>query len=256
MNTGRIKQGYGIIQRDIMILPISIYSKGVYCLLVSYAGQKESCFPSLNTICTDLDIAKNTLIKSLKELIAWKLIIADKNKTKDGDFANNIYYPMYITDSVTVVQDVNNGGSPDEPRVVHDVNPKNNSSKNNLSNDKFSNDLFESAGIKITTAKKQKKEKDSAKKEKTLLADCPEITVDLLKKRIKAPIYTGANFDYYYEAALAWSDKGQKTAFDWVGTIRNFILNDYKRGKIILGEITQEQKLKGVEDALANWDDI
>lgn len=130
MITGRIKQGYGVIQRDIMtIKELSIYSKAVYCLLVSYAGNKDQCFPSLKTMCSDLSISKTTLIKSLKELISFSLLTADKSKTKDGDFANNIYYPMYLMDTPEVVHQVNHTGSSSEPRVVHEVVTKNNTSK-------------------------------------------------------------------------------------------------------------------------------
>ena len=50
MRTGRIKQGYGLIQKCIMKMDIDIYAKSVYCLLVSYAGADESCYPSLNSM--------------------------------------------------------------------------------------------------------------------------------------------------------------------------------------------------------------
>jgi hypothetical protein len=126
MRTGRIKPGYGIVQRAVMTANIDIYSKAVYCLLVSYAGENISCFPSLSTMCNDLKISKPTLIKSLKELIANKLIVADKRKTKMGDFTSNIYYPMQIMeDTDEVVNEIYHVVNKDY-NVVNQVDTKKN----------------------------------------------------------------------------------------------------------------------------------
>lgn len=142
MNTGRIKQGYGTVQRDVMTSSeISVFAKALYCLLVSYAGEKNSCFPSLKVMCDNLNISKPTVIKSLKELIAAKLLIAHKSRTKMGDFANNVYYPMYIMDSEVVndidkevVKEVDTGGQLQIPGVVNEVDSKNNIKKINNKN--------------------------------------------------------------------------------------------------------------------------
>lgn len=133
MRTGRIKPGYGIIQREIMSCNISVFSKAVYCLLVSYAGEKESCYPSLKTMCDDLRISKPTVIKSLKELIAAGFLVADKSRTKLGDYANNIYYPMYVMDTVSgVVSHVDNPSNSGLQPVVNGVDTKNNNIKEEL----------------------------------------------------------------------------------------------------------------------------
>lgn len=139
MRTGRIKPGYGIIQRVVMQLKIDIYAKSVYCLLVSYAGENDTCFPSLSTMCKDLSISKPKLIDSLKILIKEGLIIADKRKTKNGDFASNIYHPLLVMEdnhdpSIDVVNEANQVVNTVNHGVVNEVNPKNNNIiKNNIS---------------------------------------------------------------------------------------------------------------------------
>lgn len=263
MRTGRIKNGYGIIQRDIMTCDISIYSKAVYCLLVSYAGEKDYCFPSLKTMCSDLKISKPTIINALKELISVSLIEADKRKTAQGENVTNIYYPYYLMSGEVVkevnhlVSEIDKGSKGDLPPVVKEVDTKINNFKINNEDKKISNntDLFSGTDFGRRETKKTK-EKSSAKKEKKLLRDCTEITSDFLKDKFKRTLYQAANIEYYYECALAWSDGYNKSTFDWVATIRNFILKDYKAGKMVTGAISQEQKLSGMEDLLKNFEDI
>lgn len=168
MKTGRIKDGYGSVQRDIMTdSRIDVYSKAVYGLLVSYAGEKVSCYPSLKTICENLKISKPTVIKSIKQLIGVGFLVADKRKTKLGEHEKNIYYPMYIMDE-NVVKDVDNvvkdiyqGSKGDLPPVVKEVDTKINNFKIN-NEDNIIDDVVFETGIK---EQKLKKEKGSGEKE-------------------------------------------------------------------------------------------
>lgn len=161
MKTGRIKDGYGSIQRDVMTSKLNVYSKVVYCLLISYAGDKTYCYPSLKTMCENLDISKPTIIKAIKELIENGLLVADKQKTAMGEHENNVYYPMYIMDE-NVVNDVNhpgkqiyNGSNSGLPPVVNDVDSKINNSKINIE-DKINGDLFNGFGLKEKKSKFKK----------------------------------------------------------------------------------------------------
>ena len=67
------------------------------------------------------------------------MIVADKRKTKSGDFQSNIYYPLMVmetNDNPTndVVNDINHVVNQDNNGVVNGVNTKNNTSfkKNNI----------------------------------------------------------------------------------------------------------------------------
>ncbi len=94
MRTVGIKAGYGIIQRDIMTMEnLSIHSKAVYALLVSYAGQKNSCYPGFDTMAEKLDISRPTVIKAIKGLEDKELVRVERENGK-----GNTYYPTYIKD--------------------------------------------------------------------------------------------------------------------------------------------------------------
>ncbi len=258
MKTGRIKDGYGTIQRDIMTMNINVYSKAVYCLLISYAGDKLTCYPSLKTICTDLDISKPTVIKAIKELISVGLLVADKKKTSLGEHENNIYYPMYIMDE-HVVNDVNNpekqvynGCQSDLQPVVNGIDTKINSYKINIEDkNSINNDLF--AGFGFKESKKIK-----ADKEDVLFKNSPEYDIEVLISRLKKfpslMALEGVDYSYYHAGADAWSRAKRKKSADWGATIRNFMLRDLKQKKLVTTD--QGVKIKSFDDIVNNWADI
>lgn len=132
MRTARIKEGFGMIQRDIMVSEISIHSKALYALLVSYAGEKQTCYPSINTICKNLKVSKPTILKSILELKKNNLVIVQKKLNKNGDYGNNIYEPLYLIEEVGVVKEVDYPSQLDLLGVVKEVDPKNNNIRNNI----------------------------------------------------------------------------------------------------------------------------
>lgn len=137
MRTARIKKGYGMVQRDIMVSPnVSVFSKAVYALLVSYAGENSTCYPSINTMCKNLQLSKPTLIKAITELKKENLVLVQKTITKNGDYGNNVYEPLYLIEE-EVVNDIDYGGQGDLLGVVKDVDPKNNSLRNNIEDVSF-----------------------------------------------------------------------------------------------------------------------
>lgn len=67
--------GYGIVQTSVMKMPgVTIQGKAIYALLASYTGNKEFCFPSLETIGKDVGLSKPMVVKYVKELEAVGLI--------------------------------------------------------------------------------------------------------------------------------------------------------------------------------------
>lgn len=89
-----------------------------------------------------------------------------------------------------------------------------------------------------------------------LMRDSLQINIDVVKMAFFGTMYEKANIEFYYECALAWSDSKGETSKDWIATIRNFILRDYKKGEMVTGPITQEQKIKGVQAVLNNIEDL
>jgi len=167
MRTARIKEGFGMIQRDIMTSDaISANAKALYALLVSYAGDKATCYPSINTICKNLKLSKPTIIKSINELKNNCLVVVQKKITKQGDYGNNVYEPLYLIEEVEVVKEIDYPSQLDLLGVVKDVDPKNNTLRNNIEEPSFEifwnlyglkkeRDSSEKSWSKLTTKQKQ-----------------------------------------------------------------------------------------------------
>jgi len=121
MKTGRIKEGYGIVQNEIMKSNIGVYSKVVYALLVSYTGKNIHCWPSINTMCKDLKVSKPTILKAIKELESNSLIIVTKRANKNGDYDSNKYQPLFLIEDFSVVNEVDYPSKLETQGVVNEV---------------------------------------------------------------------------------------------------------------------------------------
>ena len=92
MIAGRIKEGYGIVQRDVMCMQeLSVYAKAVYALFSSYTGQKNCCYPTVRTICRNLKLSRPTITNAIKELEQVKLLEVERTLGE-----SSVYYPRYI----------------------------------------------------------------------------------------------------------------------------------------------------------------
>lgn len=68
------------------------------------------------------------------------------------------------------------------------------------------------------------------------------IFIDIQKlKKIIGEKYDTANLEYYYEAALSWSDSKNAKRIDWPATIRNFILRDIKENKLVTNQMKPQK---------------
>ncbi|MFI3131316.1 helix-turn-helix domain-containing protein [Mammaliicoccus sciuri] len=66
---------YGFVNKDIMKNPnISVEAKTIYAYLSSYAGNKDTAFPSVSLICYELNMSKNRYYKHRKELMNNEII--------------------------------------------------------------------------------------------------------------------------------------------------------------------------------------
>ena len=75
-----MKGGYGVVYQEIMKNPdISIEAKAIYAYLSSITGKDKDCFPSVETICRDLNISRNRLQKHLNQLVECGVV----RKTRD-----------------------------------------------------------------------------------------------------------------------------------------------------------------------------
>ena len=85
---------------EIFVLGLDPYEVAVYCYLLSCAGVKGECWPSVGTIAHTLSISENTVMKRLELLIEKRLITktATSHVTKSGKprTSNNRYRILNI----------------------------------------------------------------------------------------------------------------------------------------------------------------
>lgn len=132
----KMPTGYGIVQTEIMKLKdISIQAKAIYCLLASYTGSKEYCFPSIKTISDDLQISEKLVYKYMKELKNKGLIVVSK---LFNDMRNNHKY------EVCYIEPVENGSNqPVENGNVGSGQNRQFINNNNINNNKIINTCFD-----------------------------------------------------------------------------------------------------------------
>lgn len=89
--TDVLVSGYGIIPKLVMKdKDLTIEAKAIYAYIASYAGAGKTAYPSVDLICSDLNIGKGRFQKHRKCLIEKGYLIIEK-VTNKGRFTNNLY---------------------------------------------------------------------------------------------------------------------------------------------------------------------
>lgn len=128
-------QGYGTIPKLVMQdRSLSIGAKTVYAYFCSFTGAGDSCFPSREKICYDLDLNKDTFAKYRNELVERGYITIQQ--TKDGvKFSHNIYTLCDVVSSCPVFSDTKISdpklSDPKEPDTINNSIKINNLKSNN-----------------------------------------------------------------------------------------------------------------------------
>ena len=130
-------QGFGTIPKLVMQdRSLSLGAKAVYAYFCSFTGAGDSCFPSRERICYDLDLNKDTFTKYRNELVARGYIKIEQ--IKDGvKFSHNVYTLCDVVPSCPVFSDTKISdpkvSDPREPDTINN-NLKNNNIKSNSNN--------------------------------------------------------------------------------------------------------------------------
>ena len=127
--------GFGIIPKHIMKNPdISIQAKGLYSYLCSYAGNKDTAFPSVKLITYELSMSKDTFYKYLNELKDTGYIEILKERD-EGKFSKNIYKLLPCPKSSdTVLSDTVSSDTTFSETNINSTN-KNNNKNNSINKD-------------------------------------------------------------------------------------------------------------------------
>lgn len=137
--------GFGIIPKRVMKDPnLSLQAKGIYAYLCSYAGNKDTAFPSVKLITHELNMSKDTFYKYLNELKETGYIEVFKERD-EGKFSKNIYKLLpcpkssdtVLSDTVssdTTLSDTKTSDTNINSTNINSIN-NNNSNKNNYNKD-------------------------------------------------------------------------------------------------------------------------
>lgn len=121
--------GYGIVPKLVMQdRNLSVTSKAIYAYFCSYTGAGNTCFPSRQKICYDLNIHKDTFTKYFKPLVHFGYVRVKQIKDDvSGRFLRNVYIlqdklpcPVF---SDTGLENAENTSSPPCPKLPDTVKP-------------------------------------------------------------------------------------------------------------------------------------
>jgi hypothetical protein len=174
------KKGYGIIPTWIMKANLSHKAKLILMCLACYAGDKDYCYPSISTICSDLKIGRTTAINILKKAEEKKFIKIEK-LYPGNPFKKHNKYTLLFKNGSSICRTTGspNAGPPEVPMQDHEKHenpvPMQDSRSPNAGLSK-SQCRTENININIIT------EKDLQKTRENDLKKLKQITLEIFKK--------------------------------------------------------------------------
>lgn len=140
-----ITGGYGSVYKKVMKdTELSIEAKAIYAYLTSYAGGKDTAFPSVSLICHELNISKNRFYNHRKELVEKEIISVNRERTDNG-FSKNIYTinHHFVRLNFVDIQNVDIQNVDIQNKDTKNNSVKNNSIKNNNNTSDVTAKIFE-----------------------------------------------------------------------------------------------------------------
>jgi len=146
---GIYSEGYGVTPKKFFKADLSSLTKLILLYLSSFTGGGDTCYPSEETIATDLKISRRSVIRGIKEAKEKNFISIDKKKRGQGVGTRNIYTllflkPDFASDNLSIASDNLSfaGDKNDSLQVTgcHTNNIINNNRYNNINNNKEKQD--------------------------------------------------------------------------------------------------------------------
>lgn len=212
---------------------LSVEAKAIYAYLSSIAGVDGICYPSIDTIQSDLSISKGRLSKYMNELTSSGVV--EKVREKCGNlYGKNVYKVTHknevAEDLKSIFREVENREV--ESREVENLTTNNNNTNiNNINNNKVDYQLIADM-YNNTCVSFPKLTKLSEKRKKAIKARLNTYTIDDFKK--------------LFEMAESSSFlKGQNNR-NWIATF-DWIIQDANAAKILDGNYADKPKTQGKE---------
>ncbi|MBU6948704.1 DnaD domain protein [Staphylococcus haemolyticus] len=128
-----ITGGYGTVYKEVLKdKNLSVEAKAIYSYLSSYAGGKDTAFPSIGLICHELNISEKRFYKHRKELLDKNIISKTRERTNNG-FSKTIYTinHHFVHGQFVRVRNVHGQNVHGQNVGTKNNNNKNNNNKNN-----------------------------------------------------------------------------------------------------------------------------
>ena len=91
-SVGKKRGGYGLTYSEVWDNEdLTIEAKAIYGMLCTYAGSGSKAFPSVDLLCTKLQISRDRFYKHMNLLIGAGIVKKEMVKTENGKYKTNIY---------------------------------------------------------------------------------------------------------------------------------------------------------------------
>lgn len=71
---------------------LTLGAKGLYAYLAAFCGEGNECYPSVETICEEINVTKTTMYKYMKELVEHGVV--EKKQTYVGNLKSKVIYSL------------------------------------------------------------------------------------------------------------------------------------------------------------------
>ena len=210
--------------RDFTIIPneilqatdIPIYTLGLLCHLLSLPG---SWVVNVGALSRRFGDSETKILRALKELIELGYCKRTP-KYEGGKLCGQRYQITDIRNDFSdpsIFRGTENNSAPIE---IAD-------SAKNVGTDKINNN-------NINTQEEKEKARDARLNKPHLFIDSCIAQFDDFVEALKSdPNYAGADLRYYYEVIKNWSNSNGNKKKDWIATAKNWLLREYKEGKLV-----------------------
>ena len=224
--------GYGLVYQDVTRNKnISAAAKGLYAYLSAFCGVSDECYPSVETITSEMGMGKDTFYKHINALVAVGVVQKKQVTGNDGRFGRTIYK---LTHEVEIkgfpyTKNRDTDISYTESKETINNNLKNNIIKNNNIDYQLIVDMYNDTCVSFPRVNKL-----SEKRKKAIRARLKSYTLEDFKKL----------FEMAEESSFL---KGQNSRnwsanFDW-------LIMDANMVKTLDGNYTDKIKVQGKDQS-------
>ena len=136
-----------MVYQDVMRSELQPESKALYAYLASFAGNMDTCYPTLNRICKEMHMSKNRVNKYMKELLEFGVI--KKQRKRNGNLLSNVVYTL--THEVSILEKSKKEENTEsrlleieelrKEELVNEYTNNNNINNNNINNNRNKNSI-------------------------------------------------------------------------------------------------------------------